>query len=65
MLKQWIILSPVADVRAEAEHWGPLGAMAVPPFHIFGIWEQLVQPPAGSVPTSRSTSGRTPYYSFG
>ncbi|KAJ7300581.1 hypothetical protein DFH08DRAFT_999625 [Mycena albidolilacea] len=60
MLKQWIILSPVADVRAEAEHWEPLGAMAVPPFHIFGIWEQLVQPPAGTCVAVYPPAGALP-----
>ncbi|KAJ7803719.1 hypothetical protein B0H14DRAFT_2613093 [Mycena olivaceomarginata] len=60
MLKQWIILSPVADVRAEAEHWEPLGAMAVPPFHIFGIWEQLVQPLAGTCVAVYPPAGALP-----
>ncbi|KAJ7347323.1 hypothetical protein DFH08DRAFT_618412, partial [Mycena albidolilacea] len=60
MLKQWIILPPVADVRAEAEHWEPLGAMAVPPFHIFGIWEQLVQPLAGTCVAVYPPTGALP-----
>jgi hypothetical protein len=47
-------------VRAEAEHWEPLGAMAVPPFHIFGIWEQLVQPPAGTCVAVYPPAGALP-----
>ncbi|KAF8185526.1 hypothetical protein K438DRAFT_1936968 [Mycena galopus ATCC 62051] len=46
--------APVADVRAEAEHWEPVGAMVVPPFHIIGVWEQLVQPLADTCGACRS-----------
>ncbi|KAJ7699512.1 hypothetical protein B0H17DRAFT_848923, partial [Mycena rosella] len=52
--------APVADVRAEAEHWEPIGAMAVPPFHIIGVWEQLVQPLAGTCVAAYPPTGALP-----
>jgi acyl-CoA synthetase (AMP-forming)/AMP-acid ligase II len=38
----------IAEVRGDIKHWGPLGAMAIPPFHIFGVIQQLWQPLAGT-----------------
>ncbi|KAJ7794428.1 Alpha/Beta hydrolase protein [Mycena olivaceomarginata] len=59
MLKQWIILPPVADVRAEAEHWEASRSYGSAAFSTYSaIWEHLVQPLGRhlrcSVPTNRS-----------
>ncbi|KAJ6455206.1 hypothetical protein C8R45DRAFT_1111581 [Mycena sanguinolenta] len=48
MVKQWLALPAIAEVGADREHWSPMGAMALPSFHIYGMYEQLLQPISGT-----------------
>ncbi|KAF7333965.1 Non-canonical non-ribosomal peptide synthetase FUB8 [Mycena sanguinolenta] len=48
MVKQWLTLPAITEVEADFEHWSPMGAMALPSFHIYGMYEQLLQPISGT-----------------
>ncbi|KAJ6473938.1 putative aminoadipate reductase [Mycena vulgaris] len=60
VLKQWLALPAIAEVRDHLEHWGPIGAMALPSFHIFGVIQQLMQPLSGTCVAVYPPTATTP-----
>ncbi|KAF8160222.1 hypothetical protein K438DRAFT_1985842 [Mycena galopus ATCC 62051] len=48
LLKQWFAAPAITEIGDDGEHWGPMGVMALPPFHIYGLYQQLMQPLSGT-----------------